>query len=198
MKTVATMLASQNIKKQCGNHNATKSKNNTRTTALERSVFVKNMIFLFTRVKMCIHTPQVSVKRAKGISLLSLFLVVSHACHVANLLHAMWRTSYLFGCELFACRRDNYENGCLYIFYFYPVMYHEQKNLICGEVDCSTLSTLEKIQQTIIKYFHFIFVGKQVLAMETICMKCQILFSRQNKKTINVSSAELAQGGGIG
>ena len=31
-------------------------------------------------------------------------------------------------------------------------------------------------------------------AMETICMKCQILFSGKNKKNItNLSSAELAQ-----
>ena len=30
--------------------------------------------------------------------------------------------------------------------------------------------------------------------METICMKCQILFSRKNEKnTTNLSSAELAQ-----
>ena len=29
--------------------------------------------------------------------------------------------------------------------------------------------------------------------METICKKCQILFSGQNKKSINLSSAELAQ-----
>ena len=29
--------------------------------------------------------------------------------------------------------------------------------------------------------------------METICMKCQILFSGKNRKNINLSSAELAQ-----
>ena len=29
--------------------------------------------------------------------------------------------------------------------------------------------------------------------METICMKCQILFSGKYKKNINLSSAELAQ-----
>ena len=56
-----------------------------------------------------------------------------------------------------------------------------------------TLSTLGDL----LKYFSYFFPRKQDLtfhAMETICMNCQILFSRKNKKnTINLSSAELAK-----
>ena len=33
----------------------------------------------------------------------------------------------------------------------------------------------------------------QIVSLETICMNCQILLCRENKKNINLSSAEFAQ-----
>ena len=66
---------------------------------------------------------------------------------------------------------------------------------------CLTLSTLGKIlAHNILEYF-VIFPRKQnltfhanCLQMETICMKCKILFSEKTKKhIINLSPAEFAQ-----
>ena len=52
------------------------------------------------------------------------------------------------------------------------------------------------------KYFSYLSqktgfdISCKLSPMETICMKCQILFSRKNKKNIvNLLSAELAQSG---
>ena len=62
------------------------------------------------------------------------------------------------------------------------------------------LNMLEKISaDSILKYFSqqigFGISCKLSLERETVCMKCQSLFSGKNKKTIiNLSSAESAQG----
>ena len=48
----------------------------------------------------------------------------------------------------------------------------------------------------ILTYFSLIFPRKQALKFDenvTICTKCQSLFSGQNKKNINLSSAKFAQ-----
>ena len=62
-----------------------------------------------------------------------------------------------------------------------------------------TLGLWVNFQQTTVWNFFLTFLRKQDLAFranclqETICLKCQILFSGKNKKNINLSSAELAQ-----
>ena len=43
------------------------------------------------------------------------------------------------------------------------------------------------------RYAYFIRALTLGFPLETICMKCQLLFSRKNKKNFNMSSAELAQ-----
>ena len=51
----------------------------------------------------------------------------------------------------------------------------------------------------ILKYFSYFSektdfdISCKLSPMETVCIKCQILFSRENKKNINLPSAELAQ-----
>ena len=60
-----------------------------------------------------------------------------------------------------------------------------------------TLSTLVKIlADDILKYFYFsqnsFDISCKLYPMETICIKCEILFSGKNKKNVlNLSSAEL-------
>ena len=140
----------------------------------------------------CIHTSQVSV----------VFLPISgkresaycYAGCLLSLIRAMWRTSYVQYCEPIVClvaillratgktmRMADYISFvccCLFYFIFLPVMYRE-KSLICG----LTLSTLgKKLSQRYIETFSSYFSKKKVLTMEAICMKCQILFSTQNKK----------------
>ena len=41
-------------------------------------------------------------------------------------------------------------------------------------------------------YFFFLYL-MQIISIETICMKCKILFSGENKKGISLSSAEFAK-----
>ena len=61
-------------------------------------------------------------------------------------------------------------------------------------MSCDVLGIWVKFSvDDILKYFSY-FSQKTAFDMETICMKCQMLFSGKNKKNIiNLSSAELAQ-----